>query len=136
MALDVDLRFTGEGTIRFVHHMEHPGYAQPLAGGCVCAGHMEGDLLAAQARESSMRSRAGKRSRWLFRKWRVSWKGNAYLRADGYQVTVYQRGNGWGTTIGIPGTEFVQHSRRNYSTEDRAKLAGFDQITKLLNGRD
>ena len=119
-------------TIRFVHHMEHPKYPGILVVGCICAGHMEGDLVAAQGREAAMRSRAGKRSRWLSRKWKTSAKGNPYIRADGYQVTVYPRGTGWGTTISVPGGDFVQHSRLNFSTPERAKLAGFDQISNLL----
>ncbi len=62
-------------TIRYIHYMEHLGYPQILEVGCVCAGHMEGDISAARTRESSMKSRAGKRARWLTRKWRISAKG-------------------------------------------------------------
>ncbi len=35
-------------SIRYVHHMQHPQYANVLAVGCVCAGHMEGDLAASR----------------------------------------------------------------------------------------
>jgi len=118
--------------IRYVHHMEHPNYQKVLQVGCICAGHMEGDLVAAQTREASMRSRTSKRKRWLSRKWRISAKGNPWIRADGYRVTVYPRGDGWAATISSEDDSFVQHSRRNYSTIDRAKLAAFDQITRLL----
>lgn len=62
-------------TIRFVHHMEHPSYSGSLAVGCVCAGHMEGSVSAACDREATMRSRSGKRSRWLSRVWKISAKG-------------------------------------------------------------
>jgi hypothetical protein len=79
-------------TIRYVHHMEHPDYPKVLEVGCVCAGHMEGDISAARTREASMKSRTGKRKRWLFRKWRLSSKGNHWIEADGYRVTVYPRG--------------------------------------------
>src|SRR5665647_1546165 len=68
--------------IRHVHFMEHPDNPEVLEVGCICAGHMEGDLVAAERREAGMRSRAGKRSRWLSRKWRVSAKGNDWLTAD------------------------------------------------------
>lgn len=119
-------------SIRYVHHMTHPKYPTTLAVGCICAGHMEGDLVAAQGRENAMRSRAGKRSRWLSRKWKISAKGNPYLQADGYRVTVYPRGGNWATTVcSLDGT-LVQHSRVNFSSPERAKLAGFDQITRLL----
>lgn len=120
-------------TIRYAHHMEHPNYPEPLTVGCVCAGHMEGSLSAARERESRMRVRSSKRKRWLSRKWKISSNGNPTLKSDGYRITVYQRGNGWGCTLVNLSTRDVKHSGRNYSTEDRAKLAGFDQVTKELS---
>lgn len=119
-------------TIRYVHHMKHPNYPEILEVGCICAGHMEGDVTAARTREASMRSRAGKRKRWLSRRWKISTKGNPWIKADGFRVTVYPRGGGWGTTISSEDDKLVQHSRRYYHTEDQAKLAAFDQITRLL----
>lgn len=78
-----------------------------------------------------MKSRAGKRKRWLTRKWRISAKGNPWLRADGYRITVYERGGGWATTVSNEDNSLVQHGRRNYKTQDQAKLAAFDHITRL-----
>jgi hypothetical protein len=121
-------------TIRYVHYMEHPNYPQVLEVGCICAGHMEGDVAAARTRESFMHSRAGKRKRWLTRKWRMSAKGNSWLRADGYRITVYERGGGWATTVSAEDNSLVQHSRRNYKTQEQAKLAAFDHITRLEAG--
>jgi hypothetical protein len=119
-------------TIRYVHHMEHPTYPEVLQVGCICAGHMEGDLAAARTREASMKSRAGKRTRWLSRVWRISANGNPWIKAYGYRVTVYPRGGGWAATVSPEDDSFVKYSRRNYPTVDRAKLASFDQITRLL----
>jgi len=118
-------------TIRYVHHMEHPNYEDVLEVGCVCAGHMEGDLVSARTRETSMKNRASKRKRWLTRRWKVSQKGNPWIRADGYRVTVYPRGGGWATTVSTENNSSVQHSRRNYATIELAKLAAFDHITRL-----
>jgi hypothetical protein len=75
--------------------MEHPSFQGVLAVGCICAGHMEGDVSAARGREASMRSRASKRTRWLTRNWRMSAKGNPTIKADGFRVTVYARGQGF-----------------------------------------
>jgi hypothetical protein len=122
-------------SIRYVHHMEHPAFPQVLAVGCVCAGHMEGNIAAARGREASMQSRIGKRKRWTTRKWKVSNKGNPWIRADGYRVTVYKRGNGWATTVGSDDDSLVQHSRRSYPSIDQAKLAAFDLITHLVSGK-
>ena len=43
--------------VRFVHVMRHPDYFEDVAVGCICAGVMEGDILAARERERLMRSR-------------------------------------------------------------------------------
>ncbi len=119
-------------TIRYVHHMEHADYPHVLQVGCVCAGHMEGNLAASRERESSMRSRAGKRSRWLSRRWKISAKGNPNLKADGFRVTVYPRSSGWAFTLVSVATGRVYHARRNYADHIAAKLAAFDAITRLL----
>jgi hypothetical protein len=118
--------------IRYVHHMEHSSYAGVLAVGCVCAGHMEGDVSAARGREASMRSRASKRTRWLTRNWRTSVKGNPTIKADGYRVTVYPRGEGYAATIAAVDDTGLYHARRNYPALNEAKLAAFDHITRLL----
>lgn len=128
----LDCEMCESQTIRYVHHMEHPQYSEVLQVGCICAGHMEGDVAAARTRESTMKSRSGKRTRWLTRTWRTSAKGNSWIKADGYRVTVYRRANGWAATISSEDDSTVQHSRINYPTLDRAKLAAFDHITKLL----
>jgi hypothetical protein len=119
-------------TIRYVHHMEHPSFQGVLAVGCVCAGHMEGDVSAARGREASMRGRASKRARWLTRNWRMSAKGNPTMKADGFRVTVYGRGQGFAATVAEQDGNGLYHARRNYPTVDEAKLAAFDHITRLL----
>ena len=121
--------------IRYAHHMEHPDYDEILAVGCVCAGHMEGDLASARYRDKKMRSRIGKRKRWLTRKWKVSLKGNDWLEADGYRVVVYCKGRIWGATVSATDKSYVQHSRKRFTSSDQAKLAAFDLITKLLAKR-
>jgi hypothetical protein len=95
---------------------------------------MEGDLSASREREASMKSRAGKRKRWTSRAWKLSAKGNSYITADGYRITVYPRGGGFACTVAAVDGTRIQHSRRNFKTMGEAQLAAFDQITKLLSG--
>lgn len=118
--------------IRYVHYMRNSAYDEVLEVGCVCAGHMEGNLHAARTRESGMKSRASKRARWLTRRWRRSKKGNPWIKADGYRVTIYPKGSGWGATVSkdIPNAIPI-HSRLTYRTEAEVKLAAFDHITRL-----
>jgi hypothetical protein len=116
--------------IRFVHCMEHPDYPSVLRVGCICAGHMEGDVEAAKRREASMRSRASKRKRWLGRTWRTSKVGNPWILADGYHVVVDPEGSGWGAKISSG--DYERRSKRYYATADLAKLAAFDVISARL----
>lgn len=118
--------------IRYVHYMFHEEYPDQLKVGCVCAGHMEENLAAARSREDSMKSRAGKRKRWVSRRWKLSFKGNHWLEADGYRVTVYPKDNGWGATIASVGGVYEKHSQRFYDSEHKAMLAAFDVISQLL----
>jgi len=118
--------------IRYVHHMEHPLHSKTLAVGCVCAGHMEGNLYAARNRDAAMQSRAAKRKRWITRIWKISMKGNPTIKADGFRVTIYSRGGGWAATLSPIVGPGVLHGRRNYTTVEQAKLAAFDHITRLL----
>ena len=118
--------------IRYVHHMEHPAYPEVLEVGCVCAGHMEEDVAAARTREASMKSREGKRKRWLTRKWKISKNGNPWLSADGYRVVVSEKQSGWAATVTFESTNLPHHSRRTFKTIEEAKLAAFDHVTRLL----
>ena len=45
--------------IRYVQHMQHPSGLE-LNAGCECAGHMTGDLAAAQGRDKAMRNAAAR----------------------------------------------------------------------------
>src|SRR5215831_4365721 len=86
--------------IRYVHHMQHPNYPGVLGVGCVWAEHMEEDYEAPRRREQNLRNAARRRSRWLGRKWNTSRKGNPYINADGFNITVFQRADGgWGGRI-------------------------------------
>jgi hypothetical protein len=122
--------------IRYAHHMRHTQFADVLVVGCVCAGHMEGDLAAARERDQQMANRSVRRRRWLTRQWKRSAKGNEWLRADGFRVTIYRKGGAWAATVASEEDEkFVRHSQRRYGAVDAAKLAAFDVITRLGQGR-
>lgn len=49
--------------IRYVHHMKHPEYPVTLLCGCICAGYMEEDVVAAIKRHRSMTQESAKISR-------------------------------------------------------------------------
>jgi hypothetical protein len=98
--------------VRYVHLMEHPDYGE-LRVGCICAGHMEENLVGA---------------RWLTREWQTSRVGNQYLNADGFNVVVFPVGDIWGARILDRETGRGRALKRPCVTEKDAKLAAFDAL--------
>jgi hypothetical protein len=115
--------------VRYVHTMEHSDYAGSLLVGCICAGHMEQDLVGARAREDAFKASRSRRARWLTREWRVSHAGNEYLNVDGFNVAIYPVKGGYGAPVLHRASEWSRFSQRVYPTVERAKLAAFDVIT-------
>lgn len=121
--------------VRFVHLLTHPLHAgPPLVAGCVCAGFLIGDEAHADALDAMMRSRAAKRARWLSRRWRRGrHSGNAWLRADGFTITVYPARDGtWSATVSRECDAFVRHLHGAARSCDAAKLRAFDVVSTLL----
>lgn len=107
--------------IRYVHAMRHAEYGT-LRCGCVCAGHMQGDLAAARAREAAARKRSVRLKRWLQRPWRVSTRGNPWLKLEGWHAVIFAVPAGWGCALTAPnGTEY--RGDRTYGSEAEAKAA-------------
>jgi hypothetical protein len=112
--------------VRYVHTMEHPEHAEALRVGCICAGHMEEDLVGARKREDAFKASRSRCARWLTREWRTSRAGNEYLNTDGFNVVVYPIDNGWGARVCCRTREWERKSRRLYVSPEHAKLAAFD----------
>jgi len=84
--------------------------------------------VAPKKREQVLRSRAGRRARWLERKWRRSAKGNLWIKAGDYHVVI-------AAEIGQPGKfrGFINEKRGRflYESEVAAQLALFDAIKQM-----
>ena len=97
---------------------------------------MEDDYVGPRRRENALRSAAGRKKRWLSRKWRISTRGNSYINTDGFNITIYPNGDGtWSGRIEDRGTARGINSRECYPTEGTAKLAAFDGMVFLKNKR-
>lgn len=117
--------------IRYVHFMEHPDHA-PLACGCICAGHMEENLIRAKARETKVKAVTHRRSRWLDLKgWYRSRHGNLTIHMNGFTIVVFPKGEGWGGLIEHVRTQRKRFARRTYPTRQAAQLAAFDAMVVL-----
>jgi len=126
----------GKEEIRYVHTMRHPEYPDDLDVGCVCASNMESSPAAAKYREQRLRGVAGRRSRWLGRNWRISRKGNPWLKVSGYMVTVFPdnyRRFHWRYSIVRSGGVGAapRYSAKSYPERDQAKLAAFSDLALL-----
>jgi hypothetical protein len=112
--------------IRFVHTMTHPDYRRELRCGCICAGHMEGDIEGANRREQAVKNVAARRSKWLSRAWRTSRNGNGFLNVGNHNVVVFGVQGGWGYRCSErwPGGRSV--ARYGFPTADAAKLDAFE----------
>lgn len=80
--------------VRFVHVMRHDAYFEPVAVGCICAGIMEGNILAARERERLMRNRAKRKRNFPRRKWKKDRYGDYYLTYHGRDVYINHGVNG------------------------------------------
>ena len=123
--------------IRYVHSMKHPDYPDVLKVGCVCAGQMQGNVERANKKEQAFKNANQRRKNWLSRKWQTSKKGNSYINTDGFHITIFQYGNIWKGIIKKDEgqKEKIIPSRKEYDSEDQAKLAAFDAML-LLKERD
>jgi len=117
----------GNERIRYVHIMEHDEFDR-LEVGCICAEKMSGDYVNPRQTEAVLRNRAGRKAKWLKRKWRRSAKGNAFINAEGHNLVVFPakfKPGRW--SFGIDG----DFSRQTFASEDAAKLAMFDRFWTL-----
>jgi hypothetical protein len=119
-------------TIRYVHVMRHPNYAGPLECGCICAGNMEQDLVAARQREHAFVLKLTRRDRLLSRTWRLSAQGNEYINAHGHNMVVFPYSNGWSARIEERVTGQGQQARHIYATDAAAKRAVVNELLRRL----
>lgn len=123
-------------SIRYVHIMIHPRYEGEIEAGCICAGHMEGDIDAAVRRDEKMRKKSGVRRRLAARRrnfpnlknWREAPNGNMRLRKDGFLFRVFRDRGRWGSLVDTPdqSTDDITWVDGRFDTPEDAKLAAFD----------
>ena len=74
--------------MRIVHEMKHAHFYEPISVGCICAGIMEGDILAAKERDRLMRNRSKRRKNFLKRLWDHTSYGVSFLRYRGEMIRI------------------------------------------------
>jgi len=116
--------------IRYVHYMRHPHYTETLGVGCVCAEHMEQDYVGPRLREKQLRSKTQRRKSWVKRQWNVSSGGNPYVNTEGFNLAVFKASSSgsWRLKVTCRATGQTQFGRRDYPSEQAAKLAALDAL--------
>ena len=132
--------------IRYVHIMTHPRYDGEVEAGCICAGHMEGDIGAAVRRDERMRKKSGVRKRLAARRknfpdlkgWRETQNGNMRLRKDKLLFLVFRDRGLWGSMIksSDPSIDDEDWVDGRFDTYEDAMLAAFDKWAIDLYGND
>lgn len=80
----------GNERIRYVHIVEHPEIDEEFRVGCVCAEKMTNDYINPGRREIELRNRASRRKNWHKKKWKLSQKGNWYLKVDEHIIVIFR----------------------------------------------
>lgn len=113
--------------VRYLFHMKHEASGRALEVGCVCAGTLLGSVAVARDLEADIKSYAGRRARWLKRRWRVSAAGNGYIKLEGHHVVVYRVGRRWSYRLD------GERAADTHASSDEAKYAALDELW-ILSG--
>lgn len=81
--------------VRYVHVIQHGEYFEKVYVGCICAGIMEGDLLAAKERDRKMKNRAKRKLNFPNRNWKQTRTGGYYIKYRDKYVFINQHRNGY-----------------------------------------
>ncbi len=110
--------------IRYVHIVEHPNYPETLNVGCICAEKMTNDYVNPKKQEKLLRNKAQRLNNWLKKNWKISAKGNIYLKFKDNFITIITDTNSkkykccvnnvWGNKL--------------FNTIDEAKIAAFKGV--------
>ena len=80
----------GHEKIRYVHIVEHQEIDEEFRVGCVCAKNMTNDYVNPGKKERNLRNRANRRNNWSKRNWKISQKGNLYLKIDTHLIVIFE----------------------------------------------
>lgn len=115
--------------LRFVHTMEHDDFEEQLDVGCVCAMYMSSDYVNPKKIEGFLRNKATRKKKWPGLNWKMSRKGNTYLKKDGVLIVIFPskfRCGRWSYVVD------KQFSSKTYASEEEAKLASFDEYWDIV----
>lgn len=122
--------------VRYVHVMRHRDYFEDVSVGCICAGVMEDDILAAQERERVMKNRAKRKKNYLKRKWQCYRSGNPTMTyKDHWLMIVPPRSSSGGFGVVCDGSSIWCFKGKPILTLLSAIHAAFDLVDPPDGGK-
>lgn len=114
--------------VRYVHTMVHDDFYIPLKVGCLCAGVMEGNVLAARARDRAIRNWSKRRKNFMKHVW-LHEKPSYYHRQYHYQeLKIFEKksDNGAEYLIQVDGKQTTTYKEKPVKDLMSAKYAAFE----------
>lgn len=116
--------------VRYIHVMVHPDYDGEINVGCICAGVMEGDLVAAKARDDAARRKSQRKVNFRKKKW-AEIKDDTWSVKYKKRVVMIERDAFRGKDfykISIDTEKYQWMNNRRIETLEAAKLYVFEII--------
>jgi len=110
--------------IRFVHIVSHKESDEDLKVGCLCAEKMTNDYVNPKKQEKELKKKAKKLSDRLKKGWRLSGKGNPFLKIDGYRIVIFKDKR---TNKFICKIDEI-FGKRKFDSLEQAKVAAFKGV--------
>ncbi len=114
----------GNERIRYVHIVEHQEVNEEFRVGCVCAQNMTNDYFNPERREKELRNRANRRKNWSNKKWKLSQKGNFYLKIENHLLVIFKDKLSGKYKVIIDNTT----GNKLFDNLEKAKIASFNGI--------
>ena len=114
----------GNERIRFVHVVSHSDMDHQLSVGCVCSEKMTNDYINPKRLEKELKKKATRRNNWAKKNWRISEKGNYFLKTRGHFLLIYRDKKTGKFRLKID----EDFDRKYYDTLDKAKIEVFNRI--------
>lgn len=114
----------GHEKIRYVHIVYHPEIEEEFRVGCICAENMTNDYINPGRRERDLRNMAKRKSNWSNKRWKLSQKGNLYLKIDTHLIVIFEDKTSKKYKVMIDKTIGIM----KFETIESAKLAAFDGV--------
>lgn len=118
-------------SVRYIHVMHHDDYVESVKVGCICAGIMEGDVMASQERERKIKNRANRKKTFNNKTWTDTRKGSIKLKFKGSFCLICKASNPYGNShfYGyVNGKQMIVDRRTSFRTVESLKNVMFDYI--------